>query len=336
MAGMVGKRSLMFGRILCAALTVAALWVVFHRLNLEELKQTLRTMRWGPFLAALVLFGLVFLPAAGRWRLVLRLMGRAVHFSVIVRVSLIGHFFYTVMFGVIGGDSAKSALYARWNRLPLPEVLAAAPLDRLLGFAGLLVFASVAVVLAAATDRFAGTVPVSLRWPGPWAWTIVAAAGLATWLVRRARPESAGGRFWRTLMSSGKLLLASPRIALAGAGCGLLVQLALSGVMALNLQAVSAAPVPWARLIWTFPVITVVSALPITVAGLGVREGAALMLLGHYGIPAADAVAASLLTAAVSVVWALVGAVLLWRGAGRRGLRSEAEKHPVVAQIRGD
>ncbi len=117
-------------------------------------------------------------------------------------------------------------------------------------------------------------------------------------------------------MSSGKLLLASPRIALAGAGCGLLVQIALSGVLALNLQAVSQTPLPWAQLIWTLPVITIVSALPITVAGLGVREGAALMLLGYYGVSAADAVAASLLTATVSVVWALVGAVLLWRGAG--------------------
>ncbi len=333
---MAGKKSLMWGRLVCAALTVAALWVVFHRLNLEELLRTLRTMRRGFFLAALVLFGLVFLPAAGRWRLVLRLMGRAVQFSVIARVSLIGHFFYTVMFGVIGGDSAKSAVYARWNRLPLPEVLAAAPLDRLLGFAGLLIFASVAVVLAAANDGFAGAATVSLRWPGLWTWTIVAAAGLVIWLVSRARPESAGGRFWRTLVSGGKLLIGSPRIALAGVGCGLLVQLALSGVMALNLQAVSAAPVPWARLIWTFPVIIVVSALPITVAGLGVREGAALMLLGHYGIPAADAVAASLLTAAVSAAWALVGAVLLWREEGRQRVTRGLEKDHLLVRTGGD
>ncbi len=165
----------MFGRMLCAIVTVAALGVVFHQLNLKELTQTLRTMRWGFFLAALVLFGLLFLPAAARWRLVLRLIGRAVRFSVIARVSLIGHFFYTVMFGVLGGDAAKSAVYARWNQLPLPEVLAAAPLDRLLGFAGLLIFASGAVVLAAVNDGFAGTAPVSLRWPGPWAWTILAA-----------------------------------------------------------------------------------------------------------------------------------------------------------------
>ena len=314
MLAMAGKKSVVWGRLICAAVTVAALCVVFHRLKLGDLVHTVRTMRWGCFLAALALFGLLFLPAAERWHLVLRLLDRAVNLAATARVSLIGHFFYTVLFGVVGGDTAKSALYARWYRLPLPEVLAAAPLDRLLGFAGLLIFASGAVVLAADTDGFAGSAQISFQWPGQWAWAILSAAGLVIWLVSRARPESAGGRFWRTFVSGGKLLLASPRIALAGVGCGLLVQMALSGVLALNLQAVSQTPVPWSRLIWTFPVITMVSALPITVAGLGVREGAALMLLGHYGIPETDAVAASLLTATVTMAWAAVGAVLLWRG----------------------
>ena len=336
MIGVTPKKPRMWGRVFCAALTVAALCVVFHRLKLEELTQTLRTMSWGFFLAALSLFGLLFLPAAGRWRLVLQLMGRAVRFSVIARVSLIGHFFYTVMFGVIGGDAAKSAIYARWNRLPLPEILAAAPLDRLLGFAGLLVFASVAVVLAAVNDGFVGMEGISFRGAGRWAWVVVAAAGLIVWGLTRARADSGVGRFWRTFSTNGKLLLTSPRIALAGAACGLLVQLALSGVLALNLRAVSHSTLPWKQLIWTFPAITVISALPVTVAGLGMREGAALVLLGHYGIPASDAVAASLLTAAVSVFWAVVGALLLWRGEDRELAMREMAEGPVMFPKEGE
>src|SRR5205823_1347555 len=98
MVEVTGKKPLMWGRVLCAGVTVVALGFVLHRLDLKELTRALRVMHWGCFAGALVLFGLVFLPAAGRWRLVLRLMGRAVSFSVIARVSLIGHFFYTVMF----------------------------------------------------------------------------------------------------------------------------------------------------------------------------------------------------------------------------------------------
>jgi hypothetical protein len=250
-------------------------------------------------------------------------------------VSLIGHFFYTVLFGAIGGDAAKSAVYARWNRMPLPEVLATTPLDRLLGFAGLLTFTAASVLIAATTDNPAGGAAILFQWPGWPAWAIVAAAGLVLWLVSRARLESAAGRFWRSLVSGAKRLLGSPRIALAGIGCGLLVQMALSCVLALNLQAVSQTPVPWARLIWTFPVITIVSALPITVAGLGVREGAALLLLGRYGISGADAVAASLLTATVSVAWAIGGAVVLLLGESQYLAKSGVENQPVILQPRG-
>ena len=42
---MIGTGKL-WGRIICAVLTVAALSVVFHRLNAEELIKALRNMRW--------------------------------------------------------------------------------------------------------------------------------------------------------------------------------------------------------------------------------------------------------------------------------------------------
>jgi uncharacterized membrane protein YbhN (UPF0104 family) len=60
-------------------------------------------------------------------------------------------------------------------------------------------------------------------------------------------------------------------------------------------------------------VISVVSALPISVGGLGVRDSAAFVLLGLCGIPGADALAAALLTAAVSLLWAFIGGIVLWR-----------------------
>jgi len=86
----------------------------------------------------------------------------------------------------------------------------------------------------------------------------------------------------------------------------------------LNLQAVSHEPVPWLRMAWTFPVITVISALPISVAGLGVRESAAFVLFGLCQVAEEDAVAAALLTATASLVWMVIGGFLLWLEAARR------------------
>ena len=65
-------------------------------------------------------------------------------------------------------------------------------------------------------------------------------------------------------------------------------------------------------MLWTFPFIALLGTLPVTVAGLGAREGAALLFLSVYGVSNAAAVAASLLTLAASLFWALVGGLLLF------------------------
>jgi cellulose synthase/poly-beta-1,6-N-acetylglucosamine synthase-like glycosyltransferase len=66
-------------------------------------------------------------------------------------------------------------------------------------------------------------------------------------------------------------------------------------------------------MLWTLPVISVASALPFNVAGVGLREGAVMALFGLYGVSPADAVAASLLTLVARLFWAALGGMLLWR-----------------------
>ena len=71
---------------------------------------------------------------------------------------------FIALFGVIGGDLAKSVTYGRWFRFPLAEVLAAAPLDRALSFGAALLVGVVALTVAVAGG---GLHPLSqLTWPG--------------------------------------------------------------------------------------------------------------------------------------------------------------------------
>jgi rSAM/selenodomain-associated transferase 2 len=92
-----------------------------------------------------------------------------------------------------------------------------------------------------------------------------------------------------------------------------LAQSALSAVFALNLAGVTQHDLYWGQIAWTFPAITIISCVPFTVAGAGVREAAALTLLGLYNVPPGDCVAAALLTLVLKLGWAGVGAVVLWR-----------------------
>src|SRR5947209_11861561 len=117
------------------------LFVVFRGLDFRVLTQTFAQMRVWCFVSAVALYGLLFLPAAWRWHLVLRSSDAAVSFGATLRASLIGHFFYTTFFGVIGGDSAKAVLYADRFGFSPASILATAPLDRLLGSIGAILFA---------------------------------------------------------------------------------------------------------------------------------------------------------------------------------------------------
>jgi uncharacterized membrane protein YbhN (UPF0104 family) len=76
--------------------------------------------------------------------------------------------------------------------------------------------------------------------------------------------------------------------------------------------------VPMWQLALIVPVVTLVSLLPVTVNGLGLREGAFAVLGASFGISAADAVALGWLTVAGAVVYGIWGAILHLRGRGRR------------------
>src|SRR5438105_3028640 len=155
-------------RIVPLLITTLLLWLVLRGIHFNALASTFRRMNGFAFAGAVILYGLLFLPAAWRWHLVLRLGRQATTFAATFRASLIGHFFYTVFFGVVGGDSAKAVLYARWHRFRPEKILATAPLDRLLGLAGSLLFAAGALVAAWMSGGFERqpgfSISVPLRW----------------------------------------------------------------------------------------------------------------------------------------------------------------------------
>lgn len=309
----VGKHSWLWGRLVILCITVVALYLVFRSLSLHALAQTFQRMHWGWFLAAIVLYGTIFIPAAFRWHLVLRLTGQSIHPAATARLTLIGHFFYTVFLGVFGGDTAKSAVYARWYGLPLTNILATASLDRLLGSAGMVLFSALVLLTAIAAGAFKHIQGISLHLPRAWAIgfliIVVAVIILSRWLPSIA---SAWHRFICAFRSGARILLTSPFSAAVGVFCSVLMQVALSAALAFNLRAATNGALPWEQLIWTFPVVVAISALPLTFSGLGAREGAALALFGLYDVSHEDAVGASLLMVATNLSWAAAGGYLYW------------------------
>jgi rSAM/selenodomain-associated transferase 2 len=307
---------------LAVAGSVALLGWVLRRVELESLVATFQALRVPWFLGAVGAFGLGLLGSGLRWHLMMRLNREAVvHGAASVRMVFISQFFNTLLGGPSGGDLPKTALYSRWYGVPAAEVLAGSVLDRMVASVGGLVF----VVLSVGAGLWVGAFDFLWggRWtmPGAWVgWLGLAGLGLAVAVVAwgRRHPGSFVGRALRSLGTSAGGLLGSRRKSGQALFCAFLTAALFNVTQLLCLQAVSPEPIPWLKLFWMYHLVTVISALPVTVAGTGLREGASMVLLAKYGIGAPTAVAAALLTLSIHLGWAGVGAWLLAREQRRR------------------
>ena len=301
-------------RLVGVGVTGIALWQVFRTVKIGELLNVFGQTRWGWFVFALVFFGLACLSAGWRWHLMLRLTRSAVHLGASLRLFFIGYAFNFMLLGPAIGDLAKTALYCRWFRQPFPEVIATSPLDRLLGLGGVFILGGVAFGIAAFNGLFDTNSPIHITVPAHLIIGGLACGAIGLVIIWRWRPKGNSGpiRFFNAFADGIRQLLVSPRTAGTGLFLGVAVQLVSCLVQALCLKAVVTVDCPWSQLLWTFPVIAALNAMP-SIGGLGLREGAAAVLLPLYGIPKADAVAAALLFFPINLFWVGVGVSTLWR-----------------------
>ena len=310
-----GQKWFSWTRLTCLVLTFAILFFVFRNLDTGAFLASLRRMdvRW--FILAFLAYGFALWTASIRWHLALHLIHRAVHITATSRLFLVGHFFFAILFGAAGGDLAKSAVYAKWFRFALPEVIASSPLDRVFGLGGTILLATSMALVSVWNGGFANIRNLKIQWAGPWSLVvlgliIVAGLGLLVW---RPQGDGSWARILRAFRYGSGRMLVKPGVALPGLAFALISQTALTSVFAFNLRAVTQSPLPWAQLLWTFPAITIFSCMPFTVAGAGAREVAALTFLGIFGVPAGDCVAASLMTLVQKLAWAGIGGVVFFR-----------------------
>jgi uncharacterized membrane protein YbhN (UPF0104 family) len=229
-----------------------------------------------------------------------------------LRLTLVGLFFGNFTPGMVGADVYKITALARGTGLARPLALAA-----LLRAAGLLaVLLPAVLVLLLAPGRFAAAL-VPPGWStGPWPLRLALAGLLALALLAMAWQWGRGVprlRRFRDDLSA----------ALAGVGPGKLVHLvllslAVAGARAASLLLLAASvggAVQPAEAIVLGALSTAAVALPLSLGGLGVAEGALAAGLVLLGLPRPAAVAAALLNRALLWAPAAAGGLLLLRRA---------------------
>ena len=74
----------------------------------------------------------------------------------------------------------------------------------------------------------------------------------------------------------------------------------------------------WTAILAFMPTVAIVQVLPITIGGLGVREGALVLFLKPLGVSTEHAIALGLLVYGINLVVSLLGAPAFAVGGGRR------------------
>jgi rSAM/selenodomain-associated transferase 2 len=292
------------------------LWFILRRLDVPKLLDAVQEANFFGLFAAFLVFGTGLLFASWRWHLMLRFGGNVVHPGATIRGAVIGHCFHTFLFGAAGGDVVKSGIYARWYGLKMSEVLAAAPLDRLMALVGAIFFGTLMMLLGALNGGFEKLAGRQLWLPVLWiagvaVLVVLAIVGVYSW---RGTRFAALDRFREALQKGGLELFKDRPTLLKSTIAAFCVHACLSFTMVISLASVTNVSISWVSVLWLFPVISLISGLPISIGGAGLREGSALVLLGLFSIPAEDAVAASLFTLVISFAWCFVGLSLWWLG----------------------
>ncbi len=267
---------------------------------------------WGSYLASQVV-------SSVRWWRLVRAVGLTATWPECLRLYFEAMFFGLGLPGSMGGDAYRAyCLSQNWRDRALAGLSVAG--DRGGGILVLSLLAAAAWTVArGATNWWGGAALLLVLLAGCWvgllaAWRWLLAVGRRGWLPGRwaslVRTGSTGsvGRLAAEVMALSLLvqLLNVVTVALIGAGIGLSVGLGAYG--------------------FAVPLSALLAALPITLSGLGLREGGLAWLLTGFGVSQAQGLLLGLLWFAVIVAASLMGGLVFVCGRRLEGVVGQGRR----------
>jgi hypothetical protein len=288
-------------------------YLLIYMVDLDELARVIAAARWQPLLGAALLIIAGTALRAVRWQVLLHALKIRVPLRKLVNLYFVGAFFNMFLPTGLGGDAVKMAMLAQ-DTGQTPEAIGTTLVDRATGLWVLFVLSLIALpfsthLLPAAwlqvilLASLAGVV-------GGW---LVMATPLLPWLGSKVRlPGQAGlERFYRSVSRLGYRALGQALLV------SLVFDLFLIAFNVLIAQSLGL-DLPLGLFFLFTPLISFSLTLPISVGGLGVREGTYVTLFAAVGVSAAAATAMSLINYVLTYV--LIGLIggLLYLAEGAR------------------
>jgi glycosyltransferase 2 family protein len=300
--------------------TLGLLWYVFRDpVKRAEMLATLRgaDVRW--LLAGVLIYGVVEFLSGLRWVLLLRVQGVGLGVGRTFALVLIGMFFNFFLPSGAGGDVVKIYYLLKETHGQRAAALLSVLVDRILGLMGLILLAG--IIVAWRWDWLLST-PTTAQ--GVWTTLFIlssAVFGIAFSFVVSGfglvhlLPERFPGRERLAELALAYNLYARAwRHSLAGLLLSIAAHIGYFAVFycAARSFASEGVTIPsLADLTAVLPVVNTIAAMPISLGGLGVREGLFQVFLGQLcGVKEAVAVLISSTGYLLTLVWGIVGGVV--------------------------
>lgn len=304
------ERGSLLRRVLQVAVSSLAVYLIARHVDLRQAAHVLASVRLPYALAAVLLYLAGQVMSAYRWRLIGVSVGLSDGLAHYVRFYFIGMFFMFFGPSTLGGDLVRSLYLAEGEGRRRGRAFNSVLFDRLNGLVVLIAIGAAAFVLfpgygLPAPLFYATVVMGSGLFLGWWFAPVLARLVFAPEHAVRRFIEVDLGPFW----SDRTMLLGASAVSLAFHLVQISTQLIVARALGLD--------VPFSYICVFHPLVSALAAIPITLSGIGLREGGYLWFLTHIGVDEASAVAYGGLWFLVIVTNSLIGGLVFLASGAR-------------------
>jgi glycosyltransferase 2 family protein len=319
---MTARLRQLLGLVLRLAVAAVVIGYLLRKMGIEQLGQSLRmtARRWPWLLAAHLVMGLPLVLCAVRWKLILERLGMAIAGSRSLAIFFIGLFFNSFMIGATGGDVVKAYYTARETHHLKTEAVTSVVIDRVVGMIALCLLVTLIISLRlpfflSHPETRAASVAILVLCGGILCVCVLLFSRnlftLLPWLARWEQRPRIGRAVGVLRRAYNAFFVCRERPAFLGSM--ILLSTGIQSLAILSSLCVGHAldlRVAWTEYFSFCPIIGLISAIPVTPGGLGLREGSAVHLLAVLGVGPDKAFLVAFLPYLSLLIWGLAGGLV--------------------------
>lgn len=287
--------------------SVVLLAVMASRIDIGKATQTMLSADPGRLILSVAIVLAVIALGAVRWKLISDAENPSLALPIATRVMFIGWFFNQALPSTVGGDVVRGHLL--WHdHHDKARFVNAIVIDRLIGLFVILILVTALLprTIEIIGDGPQGKAVIALTIIGYICYALALSADI---VLARLTPFPALARMLQGFSKSFRRIVASPALFAKILIVALAYQLAWLYAIYLVFDAVGAGATIVDVLV-LMPAIQLITSLPITYAGWGLREQSVVFAFALVGVGAPEALAASILMGLSWIVAGLPGAIL--------------------------